>query len=481
MNTILVYPKLEFAGTQMPIPPYSVLFIADYLYKQNIDVNVVDLRFEPVSKLMDEIGDKEPEYIGFSVMTGPQIHHALKICSLIKQEFKDIKIVWGGIHSTILPGQTLVNDLIDMVIRGEGEIPYYDLVSGREKSQIKGLSFKKGRKIIHNPNSNLLSKKELNELSIPWNLINPQEYIQNKSFTIITSRGCPNKCSFCYNTLLNNVWRGWSAEKCREEINKVMDLGANKINFYDDNFFANPSRIRELFSYFKENNIKWKAELRVDRLNESLAEEAHNSGCSQMYFGVESGSQKVLNILNKNISIRDILNSAVITKDKDIIADYSWMIGIPGENKDDVKNTLSLIKRIEQINPECEYSVKILFPYPKTILYNQALKMGFKPPVNLSGWANIRRESASKYLKNRNLLEMISITSAVVGRKIFEQDQIPVFKFIRAPANFRWKYEFFHFGFENFFFKIFRPIIEKFIDKGERIEYDTFSREFIIK
>ena len=479
MNTILIYPQLEFAGAQIPTPPYSILFIADYLIKRNVDVNVFDLRFDSTSQVTNAISNDEPEYVGVSVMTGPQIYHALKICESIKKEFNKIKIVWGGIHSTILPTQTLQNKLIDFVIRGEGEKPYYELVSGKNKSQINGLSLKTGKKIFHNPNSDLFNSSELNELRISWDLINPKRYIKNRNLIILTSRGCPFKCAFCYNTLLNNVWRGWTAEKCIEELDKALEFGAKKITFYDDNFFANSKRIKPLFNYFKEQDIIWKAELRVDHLNYSLANEAKEHGCNQMYFGAESGSQRVLNILNKNISIKDIIKSAKITKDINIIADYSWMIGIPGETKRDIQKTITLIKKVKEINPDCEFSVKILFPYPKTTIYDNAVKLGFKPPSNLLNWAKIRRERAPTYLKHKSILEMISITSAIVGRKVFEQPHTPIFKLIRSPANFRWKNEVFSAGFENILFKIFRKIIEKVINKRDSMDYDPFARKIL--
>ena len=480
MNTILIYPKLEFSGTQIPTPPYSILFIADYLIKRNIDVKVFDLRFDSHTQVNNAISEDNPEYIGISAMTGPQIYHALQILKSIKKEFDKVKIVWGGVHSTILPGQTLQNKLIDFVIRGEGEKSYYELISGKNLNQIKGLSYKKNGKIHHNPDSELLTTIELNELNLPWNLIDPKRYIRSGNFNIITSRGCPFRCSFCYNTLLNNIWRGWEAEKCVEELDKALDYGAKKINFYDDNFFANLNRIKKLFPYFKEKYIVWKAELRVDRLNYELAKEAKDCGCDQMYFGVESGSQKVLKILNKKISIKDIIKSAKITKDLDIIADYSWMIGVPGESKSDIRKTLSLIKIVKEINPECEFSIKILFPYPKTIIYDNALKMGFKPPSNLLNWAKIRRDRAQNYLKNKNTIEMISITSAIVGRKIFEQQQVPIFKLIKFPANFRWKKGVFDAGLENLFFKVSRNLIEKMISKKKNVEYDPFSRKIVL-
>ena len=479
MSSILIYPQLEFAKIQIPTPPYSILFIADYLLKRNVDVKIFDLRFDNLSQVFDLISNKEPEYIGISVMTGPQIQYALKICEAIKKNFNNIKIVWGGIHATILPAQTLQNNNVDFVIRGEGEKAFYELVSGKKKSQIKSLSFKKGKKIFHNPSANILTNSEINELSIPWNLINPKLYIRNGNFNIITSRGCPFKCAFCYNTLFNNVWRGWSADKCIQELDKCLDFGAKTLTFYDDFFFANSKRIRDLFSYFKKQDIKWKAELRVNRLNASLAQEAKSHGCTQLYFGAESGSQRVLNILNKNTLIKDILQSAKITKAADLSADYSWMVGIPGETKTDIKKTLNLIKKIKEINPESEFSIKILFPYPETQIYELARHAGFKPPSNLLDWARIRRDRASNYLKNKNQLETISIMSAIIGRKVFEQEGIPIFKLIRILADFRWNHEFFGFGFENFYFKIFRDLIDKVMSRRNSFEYDPFAHEFV--
>ena len=299
MKTILIYPNLEFSKAQTPTLPFSIIFIADYLLKRNIDVSIFDLRHDASNHVLDEISEKEPKFIGISVMTGPQIYNALIISNEIKQEFKNVKIVWGGIHPTILPTQTLHNNLIDIVIRGEGEKSFHELVSGKNITQIRGLSFKIDKKIIHNTDSELLKKEEINNLGIPWDLVDPKRYIENGNFNMITSRGCPFKCAFCYNTLLNNLWRGWTAEKSIQELDKALEFGVNKILFYDDNFFANIKRVDELLPYFKDNEIIWKAELRVDMLRHSLAKKVKTHGCAQMYFGAESGSERILNIFEK--------------------------------------------------------------------------------------------------------------------------------------------------------------------------------------
>jgi len=477
-KTILIYPQLEFAGAQIPTPPYSILFIADYLLKRNIDVKVFDLRFDSYEQVKEALSNNNIKYVGVSAMTGPQINYALQITRFLKNNFNHIKIVWGGIHATILPEQTLQNKLIDFVIRGEGEKPYYELISGENLTKIKGLSYKKNNEIYHNPNTELLTKSEINEQKIPWELINPKNYIRNGNFIIITSKGCPYRCSFCYNSIFKNRWRGWTAEKCMKELDKAIDYGAKKFTFYDDNFFANAQRIKALFKYFKAKELIWKAELRVDQLNYSLAKKAKDHGCEQLFFGAESGSQKVLDILNKEITVKDIIKCARIVNDVGIQADYSWMIGIPGENCNDVRKTISLIKKIREINSNSEFSIKILFPYPKTVIYEQALKKGFRPPLDLLEWGNIRRERASNYLQHNNLLEMIAITSAIVGKNIFKENNIPPLKMLRFFADFRWDKEIFSFGIENLFFKLFKDLIEKIISDKES-SYDPFSHKIV--
>ncbi|MBD3197920.1 MAG: radical SAM protein [Candidatus Lokiarchaeota archaeon] len=479
MNTILVYPQLEFSGLQLATPPYSILFIADYIRRNGIDVEVFDMRFDNIRDLIRTISLRDPEYIGISVMTGPQIYFALNISEMIKTRFPEKKIVWGGIHPTILPTQTLKNKVIDYVIRGEGEKSYYSLISGVNKKRIKGLSLKSSRIIYHNPDAELLLKSDLNNLTIPWDIIDHQNYIKRGNFNMISSRGCPYRCAFCYNTLFNNFWRGWTAEKTIEELKKVQQFGAKKIVFYDDNFFAGKKRIEPLYEFFKNESIEWKAEIRVDQLNNKFAKRAKKHGCAQLFFGAESGSQRILDILNKNITVKDILNSAKITSEVDLFAEYSWMIGIPGEKWRDVQKTIAVIKKIQELNSNCEFSIKIMYPYPKTPIYTQAIKQGHTPPSSLIEWGKIRREVAPDYLNNRKLLEMISITSAVIGKKLFEENDIPILKLVRFLANLRWKTEVFNVGIENAFFKLFRKIIENFIsDKGSD-EYDAFEHRIV--
>jgi anaerobic magnesium-protoporphyrin IX monomethyl ester cyclase len=443
-------------------------------------VKIFDLRFCSSSQVLNSISENDIQRVGISVMTGPQIHYALKISRIIKENFKDVQVVWGGIHSTILPSQILKNKLIDFVIRGEGEHSYYELISGMGINRINGLSFKKANKIHHNPDSNNLTSLELNKLNIPWDLIDPRKYVINKTINMITSRGCPFRCAFCYNTLFNNVWRGWTAEKCINEFDIALNLGAKKFNFYDDYFFANSERNLLLFQYFKQQDIEWKAELRISQLTRKMANQLKGHGCSQLFFGAESGSQRILNILGKNMKVNDIIQSARITRDADIFADYSWMIGIPGENWTDVRKTINVIKKVNNINENCEFSIKILYPYPKTPIYERALAQGFNPPNNLHEWGEIRRERAPDYLKNKNLLEMISITSAIVGKKIFEQNAIPTLRLIKLPASFRWNHEVFAVGIENLTFKVFRKLFEKVISTQRSIEYDQFSHKFIM-
>jgi radical SAM superfamily enzyme YgiQ (UPF0313 family) len=174
--------------------------------------------------------------------------------------------------------------------------------------------------------------------------------------------------------------------------------------------------------------------------------------------------------------VQDIIKSAKITKKLDIRADYSWMVGIPGESLKDVKKTIALIKKVKQINPECEFSIKLLYPYPKTVIFSNARREGFSPPSTLTEWSAIRREHAADYLNHKNYLEMISIISAIIGRRVFEEQQqeIPILNLLLFTAKLRWKYEVFGGGIEAIFWKKFRNLFETFVNKRDG-GYDPFS------
>jgi len=156
-----------------------------------------------------------------------------------------------------------------------------------------------------------------------------------------------------------------------------------------------------------------------------LARRLRRAGCLRLFFGAESGSPRLLRLLNKGIRVSQIRRSARVTREAGIEADYSWMVGIPTETEWDKRATITAIKAVQRENPEAEFTVKIYTPYPGTPLYRMAIKEGFRPPASLPGWAGLSRVRAQPYHPRARRLETLAITSALVAAKYSATPQAP--------------------------------------------------------
>ncbi len=455
-HTILIYPDLAYSEFQRPAPPYSVLFIANALQKAGVDVEIFDLRHDTIDDVVHAAAKSTPDYIGLSVMTGPQIRNALEVTKALRQNVPESKLVWGGIHPTILPLQTLHHPDVDLVIQGDGERAYTQLVQNMAWKRIQGLVFKQKNR-IHN--GGLAPHTDMSTVTVPWELVDPRRYITRGRTSALTSRGCPYRCTFCYNAILRQPWRGWNAQQCQRELDHLIALGADDILFFDDAFFTNKARVRKLLPYFHKEGLAWTAELRVDQLTSSLARDVKRAGCKCLFFGAESGSPRLLQLLNKKITVHQLVRSSKITKSVGVRADYSWMVGIPTETPEDRRVTIATIKGMHRINPEAEFVIKIFTPYPGTPLFEMALKEGARLPQSLTGWSGFSRYRGLSYLRDRRQLETLALTSALVGRQMIHTLRGPL-AVVRAFAQFRWQHEAFGLSIESFVFNIVSSFLE---------------------
>ena len=209
-NVILFFPKSEESDVR--VLPASVLAVAAPLVKANYQVKIIDQRTDKDWKkvLLNELKNK-PLVFGVSALTGKQILNGLEASKIVKKN-SNIPVVWGGVHPSLLSGQSLKNEYIDFVIVGEGEETLLELVKATERKtpfkNIKGLGYKENDKIFLNPLRDFINLDMSPE--IPYFLINVENYIRKKSFAtgvpareiaLYTSRGCPYRCGFCYNQL----------------------------------------------------------------------------------------------------------------------------------------------------------------------------------------------------------------------------------------------------------------------------------------
>lgn len=408
-NIVLIYPKtgMDFGSTVAP--PHSLLSIAAPLHKEGYRIEIIDERVDKdwQNKVIKAL---TPETIcaGISCMTGTQIYFAVEIAKIIRN-YTDgkVPIVWGGPHPSILPQQTLESQYVDIVCVGEGDAAFYDLVKalkdGKPLAAVKGIGFKDGGKIVVNPSAPLIDMENL--LPVPWELINVESYIHPdmylKSLRILdigqTSRGCPFNCGFCCSASLRmRKWRAMSVEKSLKMITEpVKRFNLDGVWIRDDEFYIDRERANKICEQIiKENlNIRWYTSgTRVDVFNKASDEQTailKESGAHVLKFGAESGTNRILKLINKGITVEGTVQANFKAKRHGITPAFALMIGFPTETFEEVNNTIDLIFRLKRDNPKAQFETMAIYTaLPGTPMYELALQYGLKPPKNLEGWVD---------------------------------------------------------------------------------------------
>ena len=476
-DVILFYPKLE--TTKPRLLPMSVLTVAAPLVKDGFSVKIIDQRAgdDWKSVLARELKDK-PLFVGFSSKTGKQIMNALEASHLVK-ETSDVTTVWGGVHASLLPAETLKNKFVDFVIVGEGESPVLKLAQAlREKKSyeaIDGLGYKKGNDVFYNPQKTFVNLDEAPE--IPYNLINIENYIENYSFAtgkpgrniaFYTSRGCPHRCGFCYNKEFNkSKWRGESAERLVERMKKlVKDYGITAFEIEDDEFFVDMNRAKKVCEFLiKEKlNIEIFTTCRVNyvqqRMDDDLLKLCFEAGFKSLAFGVESGSPRVQKMMAKDITNEQVFDTVRRLKKAGIGSKYYFIAGAPTETIKELYETADLIRAMKKTDPDIIIPPwRIFTPYPGTELYASSRELGFKPPKSLEEWSDydfrkIKMPWISK--KARSVIQngIYSISFLSLQNKGGKSFYFRLSRIYGKTVDFRWKMRWFYFPEKHFIFLI---------------------------
>jgi anaerobic magnesium-protoporphyrin IX monomethyl ester cyclase len=412
-DAILINPKgLNLINDK--ILPFGLLCTSVYA-SQEFDLVIIDKRVESSwkSRLTKEL-KKNPKIVAITCMTGPQITDALSISKFVKQNSK-AKVVWGGIHPSLLPRQTLENQFIDIIIQGEGEITFFELLKtiseNKHLKNVMGIWYKEGSNIKKTKERKFITNLD-NLPNLPYHLIDINKYIetkkakpQEKSISILTSRGCPNQCIYCFHKSFNkSCWRALSAERVVKEV-EYFSKKYNITNLFiiDDNFFVNKRRVLDIINsdIFKHGKISLDilgASIEaVDSLTNEELKMLHNRGLRSVLFGVESGSQKILDYIRKGITVEQVIRVNQRLGRLGVRANYSFMTGFPKETREDIISTIKLISRLEKDNPLVNKgTVKPVICYPGTQMYKIALEEGYKTPSKLEDWANIITSNYNK-------------------------------------------------------------------------------------
>ena len=381
LDILLINP---FSWTREGSPaylPYGILYLASYLRERGICVDVIDANTD-LRNPLDIIEEKRPRVIGLSVLTGPVINEALKISREVRNRFRNVKIVWGGLHPTLFPRYVLKENSVDFIIQGEGErsllLLMNSLLKGEFDKSISNLGYKERSKIFINSISPELIDLDLSPMPA-WDLVNVRKYIASRFFasrvlTMNTSRGCPFRCAFCFNRgLPHQRWRALRSEKMYEQLIHLKDTyGINGIQFYEDSFDTDKKRVRNFCQLMINNRprVNWHHFSNITYCDKELLKVERAANCKYIEYGVESGSDRILKLVNKNQTVEKIEKAFATCKKVGIKTGDLFMIGYPTETMAELKETINLIERLPAHIPICT----IYRPYPGTPLHDYCVE-----------------------------------------------------------------------------------------------------------
>lgn len=460
-EVLLVFPGVyEAANPQVPL---SLLHVASPLQRAGFKVRIFDMRVDNFRDL--KLGD--PLFLGISSMSGQQIRYALEVAEKVRMLDPSVPIVWGGVHPTLLPEQTMASEYADVVVRGEGESSVVELAnalkSGKPLKNVKSISYKSEGKIRHNPDGPLFDLDSI-PIDLPFDLLQMDKYPSFAAgrFHIQTSRGCPHQCGFCYNSIFNKrKWRGKSAKRVIDEIEYILQKfpQVRCIDPIDDNFFVDKKRVEEICRGIlkRKLDITWRANCRFDYManyDEDFIGLLERSGCIELDFGAETGSERLLTFISKGVTPQHMLKSVEnLRKWAPSIEPYaSWMSGIPTETEEDLRETFDLMDKMREVNPKTQhFGVFIYTPFPCPLV--DSLESGFTPPQSLEEWGNVEVFQFSPPWHSKKYVEKLHAISAVTRYAFYPEARLNErsityrtgYKVLNKMAKFRWKHRYFGF------------------------------------
>jgi anaerobic magnesium-protoporphyrin IX monomethyl ester cyclase len=368
----------------------GILYVAGTLREQSsFEVDVIDSLADGLdsSDIRRIVKEEKPDIVGFSVLTF-NLLDCLDVAKIIRDVSPNTKICFGGFHPTIYPQETLDFPEVDYIVFGEGEATFKELVEAIDKggnietrlSSIDGIGWKNsfGAGCLNKARK---AAPKLDEITMPaHDLIDLEKYTvvlanDSKVASMQTSRGCPSKCTFCDIRLTRFRFR--SAENVLEEIEYLKSRGINEFFLVDDQFTSNKERVLKLCQLLIDKNIdiKFKISSRIDRVDIEMLSLLKQAGCYRIHYGIESGSQRLLDYMEKEITLDQIRETVKSTKEVGIEIFAYMMIGIPTETIEDINKSINLISELKPNH--VNYS--ICTPFPKTALYERALQQSDDP------------------------------------------------------------------------------------------------------
>ncbi|MEJ7738087.1 MAG: radical SAM protein [Chitinophagaceae bacterium] len=472
MNKVLLFnPR---SANSKPRIPNSILTVAAAI-EGLFEYAMIDgnLEADPASKIYQYLSGGGFRYLGITCMPGPQLKQAIPVSKKVRQLFPDVIIIWGGYFPSNQPGAVLNSGYVDFVINGPGDKSFPALLKAVSDNtpyeMISNLAYMSAGRLIKTKKDELYNQDELPPL--PYDKLNRfyplqrylnKTYLGTKTIAYHSSFGCPFTCSFCAVVPIYNArWKGKSAQQIYQDIKYLKDnYGGNAIEFHDNNFFVSEKRVVEFSSLILPENMTWWGEGRIDTMykysDESLAL-MRKAGCKMIFFGAETGNDEVLKKMDKGgtQTSAQIRAFAARMAKFDIIPEYSFVLGTPGDSPDQIMSQIDqdidFIKEIKSINPATEIIIYVYSPVPTegSDMYNKVLQSGFRFPEMLEDWISpqwdrfdLRKNPLTPWLTPEMIDKITDFETVLNGYYPTVSDtRLNHFrrKFIRGLASIRYK------------------------------------------
>lgn len=419
-NFILVIPSASH-NSSAPLP-LGCLFLAESLLRNGFSVEIIDNTVKDALSRIEKVAGSDSIAFGISSLSGTQLQNAVVLAKELKRLYPAMPVIFGGAHATAVPAQTLESEFVDFVVYGEGESSLPLLLNAIKNkgdfSKIDGIGFKINKKPVITKKGSYtpLNRKFI----LPYHLLDMEKYARsmaigmNRNYYIMSSRGCPFKCKFCSNS--SAVWPNTMMRYhiVDDIIDNILVLErryhCDGITFGDENFFVDKNRVIEVCRALIKNNLnrrlKFRAAGRADILcvyDHAVWELLREAGFVAIGIGAESGSQRILDLIGKKITIEQIHRVDELMGVYGFYKTYNFMTCLPGETIYDFKETLRLIAYLARTSKGSPYPFSTLhkyIPLPGTELFDRVIcNFEFTPPADIGGWGKFDLESLIENIK----------------------------------------------------------------------------------
>lgn len=378
------YGELKDAGSLYP--SLGIASIAAIALQENHVVQVLDaeaLKID-ITEIKRRVKNFAPDLVGMQAFFTTQ-NKVIALAEMVKSLSSSIIVVVGGVHMTLFKEEFMENLSIDYGVYGEGDIIFRNLLRALEQritlEGIKGLIWRKENEIITNPPQPLI--RNLDDLPTPALHLFPLDQYHSSAqlrghntLHIMTSRGCPYRCVYCSsNQIFGKTHRYFSTKRVLNEIHYMIDnFGVDGIQFYDEVFTLNRKRAMNLCQALIDDGrpLEWTCFTRVNLVDQELLEKMAEAGCYQIFYGLESGVQRLLDLVQKDITLEQSRKAIAETRNAGIESVASFILTLPTETKEDTEKTIQFAI---DVDPDYVYWLTCI-PYPGTGLYELALQNG---------------------------------------------------------------------------------------------------------